>query len=230
MVTDPRVVRGMQAQLASWRSRVAGGAARVGWKIGFNSPAAQRQLGLDGTVVGHLTQATVLAPGTSHSLAGSHLVSAEPEVAIHLGRDVPAGAGGEAARAAIGALGAAIELVDIDRPLDDLEAILAANVFHRAVVLGPPRSERAGGALGGVTARAFHNGDQVAGVEAAAAAGDLSAVVRHVADWLAAFGERLCAGDRIICGSLALPIWVKPGDRVRVDLGPLGAVEVALTA
>ena len=229
MVTDPRVVRGMQAQLASWRSRVAGGAARVGWKIGFNSPAAQRQLGLDGTVVGHLTQATVLAPGTSHSLAGSHLVGAEPEVAIHLGRDVPAGAGGEAARGAIGALGAAIELVDVDRPLDDLEAILAANVFHRAVALGPPRSERAGGALAGVTARAFRNGEEVASVEAAAA-GDLSAVVRHVADWLAAFGERLCAGDRIICGSLAPPIWVKPGDRVRVDLGPLGGVEIALTA
>src|SRR5205814_9831617 len=77
-VTGPRVARGMRAQLAGWRSRVAGGAARVGWKIGFNSPAAQQQLGLDGTVVGHLTQATVLAPGTSHSLAGSHLVCAEP--------------------------------------------------------------------------------------------------------------------------------------------------------
>jgi len=230
VVTDPRVVRGMQAQLARWRRRITGGAARVGWKIGFNSPAAQRQLGLDGTVVGHLTQATVLAPGTSHSLAGSHLVSAEPEVAIHLGRDVPAGAGGDAARAAIAALGAAIELVDIDGPLDDLEAILAANVFHRAAVLGPPRTERAGGALAGVTARAFRNGEEVASVEAAAAAGDLSAVVRHVADWLAAFGERLCAGDRIICGSLAPPIWVKPGDPVRVDLGPLGGVEIALTA
>src|SRR5438309_3874403 len=99
VVTDPRVVRGRHAQLASWRSRVAGGASRVGWKIGFNSPAAQKQLGLDGTVVGHLTQATVLAPGTSHSLAGAHLVCAEPEVAIHVGRDVPAGAGGEAASA-----------------------------------------------------------------------------------------------------------------------------------
>src|SRR5439155_22274723 len=98
----------MQAQLARWRRRIAGGAARVGWKIGFNSPAAQRQLGLDGTVVGHLTQATVLAPGTSHSLAGSHLVCAEPEVAIHLGRDVPADARGEAARVASGARGAAI--------------------------------------------------------------------------------------------------------------------------
>src|SRR3989442_2192270 len=106
MVTDPRVVRGMQAQLASWRSRVAGGAARVGWKIGFNSPATQEQLGLDGTVVGHLTQATVLAPGTSHSLAGSHLVIAEPEVAIHLGRDVPAGAHPAAPRAPTAPLGA----------------------------------------------------------------------------------------------------------------------------
>src|SRR5207253_9330281 len=148
----------MQAQLARWRRGIAGGAARVGWKIGFNSPAAQRQLGLDGTVVGHLTQATVLAPGTSHSLAGSHLVCAEPEVAIHLGRDVPAGAGGEAARGAIGALGAAVELVDVDRPLDDLEAILAANIFHRGVMFGTARAERAGGALAGVTARAFCNG------------------------------------------------------------------------
>src|SRR5439155_163058 len=93
MMTDPRVVRGMQAQLASWRSRIAGGAARVGWKSGFNSPAAQRQRGLDGTVVGHLTQATVLAPGTSHSLAGPHPVCAEPEVAVHVRRDVPAGSG-----------------------------------------------------------------------------------------------------------------------------------------
>src|SRR2546428_7927605 len=99
----------MQAQLAGWRSRVAGGAARVGWKIGFNSPAAQRQLGLDGTVVGHLTQATVLAPGASHSLAGAHLVIAEPEGPIHLGRDVPASAGGAAARAAVAQLGAANE-------------------------------------------------------------------------------------------------------------------------
>ena len=81
-----------------------------------------------------------------------------------------------------------------------------------------------------VQGRVIGNGDEVASVEAAAAAGDLSAVVCHVADWLAAFGERLRAGDRIICGSLAPPIWVKAGDRVRVDLGPLGAVEVALTA
>src|SRR3989454_4156834 len=204
----------MQAQLASWRSRVAGGASRVGWKIGFNSPATQKQLGLDGRVVGHLTQATVLAPGASHSLAGSHLVIAEPEVAIYLGRDVPAGADGEAARAAIAALGAAIELVDVDRPLDDLEAILAANVFHRAVMLGPPRTERAGGVLAGVTARVFRNGDEIASVEAAAAAGDLSAVVCHVADWLAAFWAQLPAGAPLLCASLPAPLSATRGGRV----------------
>src|SRR2546428_11209618 len=100
----------MQAQLARWRRRIAGGAARVGWKIGFNSPAAQRQLGLDGTVGGHLTQATGLAPGPSHSLARSQLVSAEAEVAVHLRRDVPGGADGGAARAGSAARGAPIEV------------------------------------------------------------------------------------------------------------------------
>jgi len=132
VVSDPRIVRGMQAQLAGWRSRIAGGAVRVGWKIGFNSPAAQQQLGLDGTVVGHLTQATVLAPGASHSLAGSHLVCAEPEVAIHLGRDVPAGADGEAARAAIGALGAAIACErDGNLPVSPLEVESKINDLER---------------------------------------------------------------------------------------------------
>src|SRR5207245_1228809 len=141
-------------------------------------PAPWHRRGRYGPVVGARPRAAVLAPGPGRSLAGSPLVCAEPEVAIHLGRDVPAGADGEAARAAIAALGAAIELVDIDRPLDDLETILAANVFHRAVVLGPPRAERAGAELAGVTARAFLHGAAVGREDAAAAAGAPSAAAR----------------------------------------------------
>jgi 2-keto-4-pentenoate hydratase len=38
----------------------------------------------------------------------------------------------------------------------------------------------------------------------------------------------LRAGDRIIAGSLAPPLFVQPGDRVRLELGRLGGVELAL--
>ena len=75
--------------------------------------------------------------GGSVSVAGWTKAVLEPEVAVHLGSDLPGGAGEDAAREAIGALGAAFELADIDFPPDDPEAILAANVYQRAVVLGP---------------------------------------------------------------------------------------------
>jgi 2-keto-4-pentenoate hydratase len=44
---------------------------------------------------------------------------------------------------------------------------------------------------------------------------------------LAAAGERLRAGDRIITGVIAPPAPVEAGDRVRLELESLGAVELA---
>src|SRR5438067_3521539 len=49
------------------------------------------------------------------------------------------GAGRAATVAAIAALGPAIELADLNPPPDDVEVVLAGNIFHRRVILG--RSE-----------------------------------------------------------------------------------------
>jgi 2-keto-4-pentenoate hydratase len=229
-MTDPRVARGMARQLARLRALVAGGAARVGWKVGFNVPAVQRMLGLSGPVVGHLTLATALVAGEPHSLAGATRVGVEPEVAIHLGADVPAGATAAAAREAIVGLGPALEVIDVDRPFEDLETLCAENVFHRAFLIGPTDPGAAGGVLSGVTARVLHRGAEVASLDAGAAAGDLAAVVRFVADFLAPHGERLVAGDWIIAGSLVAPVWVAAGDVVVLELGGIGDVELEVVA
>jgi 2-keto-4-pentenoate hydratase len=225
-MTDPRVARGMEAQLARFHALLAEGVPRVGWKIGFNVPAVQRILGLAGPVVGHLTLATAIVPGEPHSLAGGTRVGVEPEVAIHLGADVPAGASIEAARDAIIGLAPALEVIDVDRPFEDLEALCAGNVFHRAFAMGVTDPGAAGGALSGVAARVLHRGAEVASLDAAAAAGDLVEVVRFVAGFLAPFGEGLVAGDRIIAGSLIAPVWVAAGDVVVLELGVIGEVEV----
>ena len=227
---DPRVARGMEAQLRHWRTLLAGGAARVGWKIGLNDPRVQRHFGLAGCVVGHLTLATALVPRRRHSLAGGTRVGAEPEVAIHLGRDVPPGADRALAGTAIIGLGAALELVDIDGPLDDLEQIVARNTFHRGVLIGPTNPDRAGGVLADVTARVLHNAEEVAAVDAAAAVGDVPGLVRFAADFLGACGERLLAGDWILSGALTPQVWVQAGDVVGVDLGPLGSLSLGFTA
>jgi 2-keto-4-pentenoate hydratase len=156
---------------------------------------------------------------------------AEPEIAVYLGKDVPRGASREAAGAAISAIGPAIELADLDRAPDDVEAILAGNIYQRHVVLGARDASRAGCVLDGLVARVTRGGTQIAGTtESGSFTGDPLDIVRHVADLLAAFGERLRAGQLVITGSVVPPLFVEPGEEVVFALEPIGGVSVRFAA
>jgi len=51
--------------------------------------------------------------------------------------------------------------------------------------------------------------------------------VRHVADVLAGFGERLRAGEIIITGSVVPPLAIEPDeDGIAFELDPVGGVSV----
>lgn len=212
---DPRVEAGMRRQLEDWRRSLESGATRVGWKIGLNPPAMLERLGLDRPVAGHLTSATRLNDGATHSLAGGRNVVVEPEVAVEVGP------GGEVA-----ALAPALEVVDVDRPPDDVEDVVATNVFHRAVTMGPP----AHGALAGGEATVTRNGEVEHRFDPGQAAGELAVAVNVIASTLEACGERLEPGDWIITGVLAGPFKVEPGDTLALDLGPIGRVELSFAA
>jgi 2-keto-4-pentenoate hydratase len=151
----------------------------------------------------------------------------EPEIAVHLARDLGGGASDEDAQAAIGGLSAAIELVDIHPPPSDPESILAGNIFHRHFILGPVDHART--TTEGVTGRLVRDSEEVAQTDdPEAMTGRLVAVVRMAAADLAAGGETLRAGDVIITGSVVPALAVEPGQHVTADLGPLGTVSVAL--
>jgi 2-keto-4-pentenoate hydratase len=220
---DPRVRAGLERALVSWRALVEGGAERVGWKVGLNAPPVMESLGLAHPVIGFLTGATVVESGASYSLAGASKPLAEPEVSIELRRDVGPGAEADEALAAIESLGPAIEIVDIPSPPEDVEQAVAGNVFHRAVVFGPTRQDAA---VSGAVASVAVDGQQR---ERGDVHTDLAETIRVVADLLGAVGERLSAGDRIIAGALTTPVELAAGERVALDLGPLGSAEVTLT-
>lgn len=209
---DPRVLDGLREQLQSWRAELKGGARRVGWKIGLNAPEVQRDLGLDEPVIGHLTSATLLEPGGELSSARTTRLVAEAEVALEIGED-----------GTIAGYGPAIELVDIDRDFDDVQAIVATNIFHRGVVLGPSRPDLP---AEGVHAALLVNGKERAAGEAP---DDFADIVELVARLLGAAGEHLAAADRIIAGSLTPAVVLGPGDDVVADLGRLGRLEVRVT-
>src|SRR5689334_25424705 len=110
---DPRIVRGMTAQFALQRQRLEAGDKLLGWKVGFGAPAQLKQFNISGPLVGFLTQNARVTPGDTVSLAGWTKPVAEPEVAVHIGRDVAAGATPHAAAAAIAGISPAIELADL---------------------------------------------------------------------------------------------------------------------
>jgi 2-keto-4-pentenoate hydratase len=218
---EPAVARGMQAQLGVLRGRIDAGAERVGWKVGLNLPAVQQRLGIATTVVGHLTSDTRLDPLERHSLAGTVRPAAEPEIAAVLAADVAPGSSLDDVRAAIGHFAPAIEIVDVDLDFDDVEPIVAGNVFHRGFLVGTP-VEAAAEDLAGIGVRVSRNGSPEHEVSVADGLGDPARVLSVVAERLGQSGELLRAGDTVICGSLTPPLPVAPGDLVEVDYGRLG--------
>lgn len=228
---DPRIIAGMKAQLSTRRERIAAGEKPLGWKAGLGAPAAQEKFGLDAPLVGFLLQSAVVPSGGRVSLAGWTKPVAEPEIAVTMGADLPAGADENAARAAIAAMGPAIELADMNPPPEDVTEILRANIWQRHVVLGPRDAGRAGGDARGLTARVSRDGGAPAEESAVEKnTGAILMVVRHIADLLGASGERLRAGEIIIAGSITPPLFLEPSER-RLDytLDPIGAVSVEFT-
>src|SRR5262244_3442292 len=116
---DARVIRGMRAQLELRRKRLAAGDAPLGWKVGFAAPAMLERLNVTGPLVGFLTRNARVQSGGSVSLGGWVKPVAEPEIAVHIGRDVSAGADHETAKAAIAGISPAIEIVDLTAPPED---------------------------------------------------------------------------------------------------------------
>jgi 2-keto-4-pentenoate hydratase len=192
------------------RELLAQSAEPLGWKVGFNISAAQDKLGIDGPLAGYLTTDGLLEDGGEVSLSDGPLV-VESEIAVELGDD---------ARSIV-ALLPALEVADPPDLDQDVETILAGNIFHRAVAFGPRVDAREPGA-----ARILVNGDVEHEVGPAETAAHLDAMVEAVRRRLLDADEDLSPGDRIITGVIAPPHAAHPGDRVRLELAGLGGVEL----
>ena len=84
----PLIKKGMTAQLAKRRARIAAGERPLGWKVGLGAPATMQRLGLEAPVVGFLMQRALLLSGSTLSLAGFTKPVAEPEICVRMARDL----------------------------------------------------------------------------------------------------------------------------------------------
>ncbi len=227
-LNNPRIAKGMQSLFELRKKRLAEGAKQIGWKVGFGAPASKAKLGIDMPLVGFLLDRAQLASGAMVPLKGWTKAAAEVEIAAFMGRDLPPGADRETARAAISALAPAVELADMDGPTDDIESILAGDIFQRHVIVGPRDDSRAGARLDGLTGRVTRSGKDVpVPADLEINIGPIVATVQHVADVVGAMGDRLRAGQFIICGSLTAPMILEPGETgIDYVLDPVGTISV----
>ena len=229
---DIRVRAGLARQLATRKRMLDEGATGVGWKVGFGAPSALELMRITAPLLGFVTDATILESGVWVDTAGWDRGVVEFEVAVYLGSDLGPGASDDEARAAISAVGSAIELANIDLPLEaaSVEEIVAGDIFHRGVIFGKPDEGRAGLDITGLVARVLIDGEERATTsDLQAITGAYPRIVTTVADTLAANGERLRAGDAIITGSVIPPIRATEGIEFTFILDPFRPISVRVS-
>lgn len=212
-MADERITEGMKHQLGDLRRKLDRDERPLGYKLGFGTEAAMKNLGTDAPLVGHLVAANRLESGAVVDISNWGNPKLEPEIVARAGE-----------KGEITAIGAAIELVDLDTSVSDPQQILEVNIFQRHVLLGPV-SESADPAEAKLTV--LVDGEVVATADdVTAATGDLDGLVKHVAKTLKAAGGELERGDMVICGSIVPALDITPGATVEVRLPPLGSLVV----
>jgi 2-keto-4-pentenoate hydratase len=212
---DPRLRTALDTQWRERATQLERGARRVGWKLGMG----ERERIAGHIAVGYLTTATRLDAGGCYLPDDGADLHVDAEVAVELGADLDESADADAAEAATRACWPALEVVDLAPQPDEPDSVVAGNIFHRAVAFGT--SEIPLLAAGRVTA--WVNGELRA---CAPWPADIAERIAAAAATLAAAGERLRAGERVITGS-TVQVPVRPGDRIEVAFG--SEASIALT-
>jgi 2-keto-4-pentenoate hydratase len=213
-VSDERITRGMERQLGDMRRALDRDERPLGYKLGFGTGPAMEKLGIDAPLVGHLLTANRLESGAVVDISNWGNPRLEPEIVVRAGE-----------KGEIAAIGAAIELIDLDPSVGDPEEILGRNIFQRHVLLGPVTE---GASTDDVSLHVLVNGEEVAATDdVTEATGELEGLVEHVAKTLKAAGASLERGDMVICGSIVPALEIAPGDAVEVSLAPLGTLAVS---
>lgn len=227
---DSALRAGMQAQLGVWRRTVQAQGNRLGWKIGFAERAAQERAGIAAPVIGFLRRDRLLPICGRFLMPTKAVIKAEVEVAIRVGCDVDADVSTAQAKAAIVAMAPAVEVVDVTRPLVGIEDLLAGNLYHAAVLIGPELSAIPAAPRQEIHARLYVNGSPGCVSEAQRLPASFGEIVQVTAQTLGAHGEGLVAGDWIICGAIIEPLLVKAGDEIEVDMPPFERIALRFSA
>jgi 2-keto-4-pentenoate hydratase len=211
----------LQAEIV--RLREQRGEKVIGYKVGCTSAAMQQQLGLGEPIFAAIFDTGCFPDGAELSYRCFANLAVEGELAVRMGRDLPAPpVGVHDCRAAIASVFPVIELHHyvLHSLQPSLAELVASGGMHAGFVSA--EVERDAG-LGELESLSLWLDDQRMGT---VAAGDLTGMVLQSLSWLvsklADAGLALARGQIVLTGSLLNLYPVGPGRKVIADVPPIG--------
>lgn len=219
---------------AAWvQAKRARGDDVVGWKIGLTSKAMQAALSIDIPDSGVLLRSMVFENGAT--IPPGRFIQPRIEAEIAFVMKAPIGGerlSGEAILAATDFIAPALEILDTritrkDPRSGKLRTVfdtIADNAANAGIVLGAPVRDFRNLDLRWVGAIVARDDEVEETGLGAGVLNDPLLSVSWLADRLAAYGDRIEAGQILLSGSFIRPVEAPPGSRITADFGRLGHV------
>lgn len=214
---------------------MANGAGDVaGWKIALTSKVMQQLVGCDEPCEGAIFASRVHASPARVAAADFANLGVESEIAVRLGRDLPADGmpyNRDNIASAVAACMPAIELVD-DRAMDygelDAPLLIAMNSLNAGCVLGSEVTDWQGIDLASVPGRMVINGETVGEGVGGDALGHPFEPLAWLANNLVLRGSMLKAGQIVMTGSIVATKWLNAGDEMATVIDGLGEAHLTV--
>jgi 2-keto-4-pentenoate hydratase len=224
----------MQAELHALMTEVHGPVA--GYKIALTTPVMQQMVGFQTPIAGAVLAGTIHSSPVALRRSDYVRLGVECEIAVQLGRDLPA------ARApyrrdqvgdAVAAVMPAFEVVD-DRQADYTQlaahvlTLIADNAWNAGIVLGSPLKDWRGVDLAAAHGGMVINGTVVGEGHGRDVMGHPIEALRWLVNTLAQWGKSLTQGMIVMTGSIVATKFVHPGDTVGLSVDGLGEVQLSV--
>lgn len=206
----------------------------AGWKVALTSSVMQAMCGVDHPCEGAVLQQRIQqSPGVCDTSTLGRL-GIETEIALAVGKDMPAGEGPYSADNVapyVAAAHAAIELVD-DRNADyngfTAIKLVANNSLNAGIVLGPAISDWQKLDLTALNGECLIDGEVAATGTGADILGSPLNAIAWLANSLNARGRHLRAGEIVMCGSFVRTQFPSAGQTLTCKVESLGEATVTV--
>jgi 2-keto-4-pentenoate hydratase len=203
----------------------------AGYKVGLTTGKMQKFCGVGQPIAGRILKSGVHSSGARLDKSHFHRLGIESELALRIGKEIPAGADAGQVLACIDAIAAAFEVID-DRDADythlEASSIAAENSWNRGIVLGESASPATFDDLRELEGQLIVNGEPAG----TGASSDVVTGPLGILAWVAGFardaGEPIRPGQWIMTGSIIPTKFAVAGDTYSFQLSSLPPVTVTI--